>query len=57
MTKKEMIKQKHKLAYKIRSIREDYAGVLKDDLPQEIVEEVVALMAELKALREELGNE
>ena len=57
MTKKEMIKQKHKLAYKIRSIREDYAGVLKDDLPQEIVEEVVALMAELKVLREELGNE
>ena len=56
-TKKEMIKQKHKLAYKIRSIREDYAGVLKNDLPQEIVEEVVALMAELKVLREELGNE
>ena len=57
MTKKEMIKRKHALSYQIRNIREDYAGVLKEDLPQDVVEEVVTLMAELKALREELGND
>lgn len=57
MTKKEMIKRKQALAYQIRNIRADYDGVLKEDIPSEVVEEVVALMAELKTLREELGNE
>ena len=56
-SKKELIKRKQALSYQIRNIREDYAGVAKDDMPQEVVEEVVALMAELKVLREELGNE
>lgn len=57
MTKKQMIKHKAALSYQIRSIRQDYAGVLREDLPEEVVAEVVALMAELKELREELGNE
>ncbi len=57
MTKKEMIKRKQALSYQIRNIRADYDGVLKEDIPAEVVEEVVALMAELKTLREELGNE
>lgn len=57
MTKKELIKRKQALAYQIRNIRADYDGVLKEDLPQDVVDEVVALMAELKGLREALGNE
>lgn len=56
-SKKELIKRKQALSYQIRNIRADYEGVLREDLPQEIVQEVVELMAELKVLREELGNE
>ena len=56
-TKKEMIKRKQAIAYRVRNIREDYAGVLKEDIPAEVAEEVTLLMAELKTLREVLGNE
>ena len=56
-TKKEMIKRKQAIAYRVRNIREDYAGVLKEDIPEDVAAEVVDLMAELKVLRETLGNE
>lgn len=57
MTKKEAIKRKQALAREIHNIREDYAGVTKEDMPQDIILEINAMMTEMKGLRELLGNE
>jgi len=57
MTKKEAIKRKQALAREIHNIREDYAGVEKEDMPQDILQEIATLMTEMKELREFLGNE
>jgi len=57
MTKKEAIKRKQALAREIHNIREDYAGVAKEDMPEDIILEIDELMSEMKGLRELLGNE
>jgi len=57
MTKKEAIKRKQALAREIHNIREDYAGVEKEDMPQDILQEISTMMTEMKELREFLGNE
>jgi len=57
MTKKEAIKRKQSLAREIHNIREDYAGVEKEDMPQDILQEISTMMTEMKELREFLGNE
>lgn len=57
MTKREMIKRKQALAREIHNIREDYAGVEKEDIPEDITQEITAMMTEMKGLRELLGNE
>lgn len=57
MTRKEAIKRKQMLAREIHNIREDYTGVAKEDMPEDITEEINTLMTEMKGLRELLGNE
>lgn len=57
MTKKELIARKNHLAHEISNIREDYIGVAKDDMPQDIIDEVDMLMTELKEIRTALGKE
>ena len=56
-TKKELITKKNALAYQIRNINEDYSGVSKEDWPQEVIDEVVQLMAEMREVRGLLGKE
>lgn len=57
MTKKEAVKRKQALAREIHNIREDYAGVTKEDMPEDIILEISTMMSEMKSLRELLGNE
>lgn len=57
MTNKEMKKRKAQLAHDIRNLREDYAGVDKEDMPDEITVEIAMMMTELKELRVLLGND
>ena len=56
-TKKEMIKRKQSIAREIHNLREDYAGVAKEDMPEDIILEINSMMTEMKGLRELLGNE
>ena len=49
MTKKEAIKRKQALAREIHNIREDYAGVAKEDMPEDIILEIDELMSEMNA--------
>ena len=53
MTKKEAKTRKAKLAHDISNLRADYAGVLREDLPQEVIDELSSMMAELKAIHAE----
>lgn len=52
-----MKKRKAQLAHDIRNLREDYAGVDKEDMPDEITIEINSMMTELKELRVLLGND
>jgi uncharacterized protein HemX len=56
MNKKAMIARKKALAHDIRNLKDDYSGVLLEDLPQDVIDEVNIMMTELKELRELLGN-
>ena len=56
-SKKDMKKRKLQLAHDIRNLREDYAGVDKEDMPDEINDEIATMMVELKELRVLLGND
>ena len=55
-TKKELQKQKQKLSYKIRNIRDDYSGVLKEDIPEEVAQEIALLMKEMAEIRQYLED-
>jgi hypothetical protein len=55
-TKKELIKRKQSLAYNIRNIKQDFEGVLREDMPQDVIDEVVAMMAEMKEIQAELES-
>ena len=57
MSVKEMKKRKAQLAHDIRNLREDYAGVDKEDMPEEVTAEIATMMVELKELRVLLGND
>ena len=57
LSKKDMKKRKLQLAHDIRNLREDYAGVDKEDMPDEINVEIATMMVELKELRVLLGND
>ena len=52
-----MIKRKQSIAREIHNLREDYAGVAKEDMPEDIILEINSMMTEMKGLRELLGNE
>lgn len=49
-----LIKRKNSIAHEIRNIKQDYAGVMSEDLPTEICNELKTLMAELRTIREKL---
>jgi hypothetical protein len=53
MTKKEAKTRKAKLAHDIRNLKDDYAGVSKEDMPQDVIDELAGMMAELKAIHSE----
>jgi hypothetical protein len=53
MTKKEAKLRKAKLAHDIRNLKDDYSGVLREDLPQEVIDEITAMMTELKEIHKE----
>jgi len=55
-TKKEMIKRKQILARTIQNIKLDYSGVHPDDMPDDIIEEIATLYAEMINLRIALGE-
>jgi hypothetical protein len=57
MNKRELKARKTVLSYQIRNIRADFNGVLKEDMPTEIVDEIATLLAELHEVREALGKE
>lgn len=57
MTKKELKTRKNYLAHQIHNIREDYAGVEKEDMPQDVLDEISVFMTELKEVRTALGKE
>ena len=54
LSKKELNKQKVKLTYQISNIRADYATVSREDIPDEVTDELKVLMAELKDVKEKL---
>ena len=57
MTKKELIARKNHLAHEIHNIREDYSGIEKEDMPQDILDEITVFMTELREIRLALGKE
>jgi len=57
MNKKDMKKRKAQLAHDIRNLRLDYAGVDKEDMPEEINVEIATMLFELQELRVLLGND
>lgn len=52
MNKRQLKQHKAMLTHQIQNIRADYKYMSKDDIPQEVVEEVCQLMEELKQTRE-----
>jgi len=54
MSKKELAKKKVKLTYQISNIRADYSTIAKDEIPEEVTEEIRTLMSELKDIKEKL---
>lgn len=52
MTKKELLRTKQSLARKIRNIKIDYSGVSQEDMPEDVLQEIAGLMAELNDTRE-----
>lgn len=54
LSKKDLIKLKQSLAYKIRNIKDDYSGLMPEDMPEEIVVELKDLFIEMKSVREQL---
>lgn len=49
-----LINKKNALARSIRAIQEDYSGVLPEDMPDEVVEELRQMRLEMAALREQV---
>lgn len=57
LTKRDAIKRKKALAHNIRNLQVDYAGVFKEDIPEDVQTDLKTMMKELMSLREMLGNE
>ena len=55
-TKRELTKEKNKLVHEIQNIKSDYAGVLKEDMPEDIVAEMSGLMKQLTEVRLQLAE-
>lgn len=54
MNKREMVARKTQVAREIMNIKRDYSGVDKEDMPEDIVEELETLNGELQILRDRL---
>ena len=57
LNKRQMVARKYVLGRNIANLRHDYAGVPKEDIPQESLDEIQVLLDELKQIREVLGND
>lgn len=56
MTKKETTARIKAIAREVLNIKSDYSGVLQEDMPYEILEEIQTLLTEAKQLRAELDD-
>ena len=54
LSKKDLIKLKQSLAYKIRNIKDDYSGLIPEDMPEEIIVELKDLFIEMNDIRKQL---
>ena len=57
MNVKELRKVAKVISSEIKNIREDYSGVLPEDIPEEITAELSILFERLKDIRLQLGKE
>ena len=57
LSKKELIKTKQSIAYKIRNIKEDYSELSNEDIPGDVVAELAILFTELHAIRQQLEEQ
>lgn len=55
MTKKELTKRKIALTHHIVNIKSDYSTVAREDIPDEVTEELKALMKELQDVKQKLA--
>ena len=55
MTKKELTKRKTTLTHHIVNIRADYSTVAKEDIPEDVTEELKKLMEELQDVKQKLA--
>ena len=56
ISKRELTKKKARLTYQISNIRADYSTISKEDIPEEVTNELCELMSELKAVKELLAG-
>ena len=54
MNKREMVARKTQVAREIMNIKRDYSAVDKEDMPEDIVDELETLNGELQILRDRL---